>query len=214
MEGGDYSCAVVLNCRSGNQAAIWWGMCPPDELAVEVERLGLWYNKAFVGVEANGTGLVVCRALQECAYPALYRRRSVDKASRSILQQLGWMTTKSSKQVAVGEANADVRSGAVLLHCPDLVREIGSFVFVGNSGRMQGEPHDDRVMAFCIANQMRRYSLLHPSEVVEPPERWTPEWFKEAARLQSRSREALRQNLVVGAAKGSNLSILTRNVRS
>ena len=191
ISGGDYACAVVLNCFSGEQTAIWHGLVDPDDLAEVVHKLGAWYNYAFVGVEANGAGVVTLRALKEAGYSALYRRLTVDRAIRSTLSQLGWLTTKLTKSVMVGEANADMKTKTVTIRSVDLAREMAGFVYLGDSGNKMGGKPDDRVIAFCIANQMRRYWLVSPDEAsAEIPEGSMP-WFRESFRLQQETKRRL-----------------------
>ena len=44
---GDYSCAQILDVRSGEQVAVWHGHIPPDTLADEV------YNFSRIWLENN-----------------------------------------------------------------------------------------------------------------------------------------------------------------
>lgn len=206
VEGGDYSCAQVLNCRNGNQAAVWHGRVEADVLADEIFKLGDWYNRAFVGVESNGVGLVTLRALRDSGYPALYRRQSVDKASQKSLAQIGWMSTRVTKPVVVVEANVDVRSGALTLRCADTVREIGGFVYTNDAGAMSGRPYDDRVMALVIANHMRRHVLENPKALQPSAPAWSKPWFDAMADTQKRLRNRLRS--ARGARSDTSLSIL------
>ena len=53
---GDYSCVQVIDAKQGEQVAVWHGRIPPDELATEVYRIGLWYGNALCCVEANNHG--------------------------------------------------------------------------------------------------------------------------------------------------------------
>ena len=211
ISGGDYACVVVLNCFSGDQAAIWHGLIDPDDLATVVNRLGLWYNMGFVGVEANGAGIAVLRALKDMGYPAIYRRLTVDRAVRSTLTQLGWLTTKMTKPMMTAEANADLKTNAVTIRSVDLARELAGFVYIGDSDKMGGTP-DDRVIAFCIANQMRRHWLVSPEETEpEMPEMSMP-WLKEVSKRkkESNKRLAILRSRMNGAQEHRHIGDLLR----
>jgi len=50
---GDYSCAEVIERRTGMQCAELHGHFPPREMARKIAELGRLYNEALLAVERN-----------------------------------------------------------------------------------------------------------------------------------------------------------------
>jgi hypothetical protein len=83
---------------------------------------------------------------------------------------MGWLTTVKSKPRAIDELNMDLREGRLTLWDKDTVAEMRTFVR-DEKGRMNGSPHDDRVMSLAIANQGQRYVFQpeYTPKVTAPP---------------------------------------------
>lgn len=159
LEHGDYSCAQVLDVHTGDQAAVWHGHIAPDEFADELSKIGRFYGNALIGVEANNHGLTTVTALRNLRYPAIYRRRTVDRITNKAGQSLGWLTTKTSKPLMIDELAMAMKADELTLWDKGTLAELLTFVR-NDRGQMQGSPHDDRVMALAIANQMRKFTFV------------------------------------------------------
>ena len=187
---GDFSCAQVICVDDGQQVAVWHGRCDTDVFGVILEQLGYWYNTALIAPEANPPGDATGRVLRDRKYPTLYRMTTKGKRRDTITEHIGWYTSNSTKPGAVAECNGAIRDRVIHLHDIETVKELGSFVLT-DSGKMEGTPHDDRVMGLVIAEQMRRESLMlgrGPTPVKAPAPEWSKEWMLEAARLQREAR--------------------------
>lgn len=158
LDHGDYSCAQVLNVHTGGQDACWHGHIPADEFADVLADMGAWYGNALVGVESNNHGLTTVTALRNLRYPSIYRRRTVDRITNKAGQQLGWLTTKTSKPLMIDELAMAMKAEELEIRDKGTIAELLTFVR-NDRGQMQGSPHDDRVMALAIANQMRKFTF-------------------------------------------------------
>ena len=172
---GDYSCIQVIDAKKGEQVAIWHGRIPPDELATEVYRLGLWYGNALCCVEANNHGLTTITVLRQLGYPNMYRRRSLNSSSQRISQEYGWKTTRTSKPLMIDDLGKALKNDELILHCDSTIAELRTFVR-NDRGSMSGSPYDDRVMALAVANQMRKFAYV-PEYVQHVDETWTFNWW-------------------------------------
>jgi len=172
---GDYSCIQVIDAKKGEQVAIWHGRIPPDELATEVHRLGLWYGNALCCVEANNHGLTTITVLRQLGYPNMYRRRSLNTSSQRISQEYGWKTTRTSKPLMIDDLAKALKNDELILHCDSTIAELRTFVR-NDRGSMSGSPYDDRVMALALANQMRKFAYV-PEYVQHVDDTWTFDWW-------------------------------------
>jgi hypothetical protein len=172
---GDYSCVQVVDVKAGEQVAIWHGRIPPDELAHEVYRLGIWYGNALCCVESNNHGLTTIVQLRQLGYPNLFRKRSLNANSQKISPEFGWKTTRTSKPLMIDELSKALKNDELVLHCNNTLAELRTYTRNSNGG-MSGSPYDDRVMSLALANQMRKYAYI-PEYVQEQSDDWTFDWW-------------------------------------
>ena len=173
---GDYSCVQVLDLNTGEQAAVWHGHIPPDELATEVFNLGLWYRDALCCVESNNHGLTTITELRHLGHPNLFRRRSLNKATSKVSQEFGWKTTRTTKPLMIDELGSALKNTELKLRDHNTLAELRTFVR-NDRGSMSGSPHDDRVIALALANQMRKYAHA-PEFAPAVDDYWTVDWFR------------------------------------
>jgi len=187
LSHGDYSCVQVLDLTTGEQAAIWHGHIPPDELAEEVLSIGLWYRDALCCVESNNHGLTTLTVLRQLGYPNLFRKRSLNQATTRVSQEFGWRTTRTSKPLLIDDLGMALRAGELALFDEGTFAELRTFVRT-ERGSMSGSPYDDRVIALALANQMRKYAYA-PEFVQKVDDYWTVDWFKRLALRESDDRD-------------------------
>lgn len=171
---GDYSCVQVLDVRTGEQVAVWHGHIPPDELAQEVHMMGLWYRDALCCVESNNHGLTTITQLRQLGYPNLFRARSLNKVTNKISQEFGWKTTRTSKPLMIDDLGMALKGDELVIRDEFTLAELRTYVRDGRS--MGGSPHDDRVMALALANEMRQYAFL-PEYAPKVDDYWTVDWW-------------------------------------
>tara|TARA_R100000152_G_C6773649_1_gene201079 strand:- start:910 stop:1581 length:672 start_codon:yes stop_codon:yes gene_type:complete len=172
---GDFSCVQVLDVKTGEQVAVWHGRIPPDELATEVFRLGLWYGDALCCVEANNHGLTTITQLRQLGYPNLFRKRSLNQVDQRVSQEYGWKTTKTSKPLMIDDLGMALKNYELKLYCEHTLAELRTFTR-NERGQMSGSPFDDRVMALALANQMRKYAYV-PEYREEVDDTFTFDWW-------------------------------------
>ena len=174
LEHGDYSCVQVLDVRTGEQCAIWHGHIPPDTFAHEVFMLGLWYRDALCCVESNNHGLTTIVQLRHLGYPNLFRKRTLNQATTKVSQEFGWKTTRTTKPLLIDDLGMALRGGELQLFDRYTLAELRTYVR-SSRGSMGGSPHDDRVMALALANEMRQYAFM-PEFATAADAYWTVGW--------------------------------------
>lgn len=196
---GDYQVAYVVDKDTLEVVAVWHGKVDPDDYAVQLELLGLYYGRALVAVE-NNYNPSVATTLRKRGYPNLYYYRDpeVRKARTS---RPGWNTNRRSRRLMLAAFSGLHREGRVKSWCKGFLEEATTFVWNDKEGswRAAHGRHDDRVMAQAIAvyltgqrpDDQRKVSV--GSDVTEPEQSpalpaWERErlWLKKLERTQRR----------------------------
>lgn len=178
LKHGDYSSAHVIDARTKQVVAHWHGLADLDQYGDILFQLGQWYGKALLGVEMNGPGLVPLKRLQEVKYPNLFRARTETHRMAQQTEKMGWLTNQNTKPMAVHELNGAIRDGGIHLFCEETQAELLTYVRE-DSGKMNGSPHDDRVMSLAIANQMLKWAFAPEFTVSDKPGPGTFGWLEE-----------------------------------
>lgn len=152
---GDFSCAQVIDQMTREQVAVWHGHIDPDLYAMELEMLGMYYNRALIAVERNSIGLTTLTKLRDLYYPNMYYRERFGLNSDRLTDEMGWVTDRSTKNYIVSLGTTLLRDKKVTIYDQETVGEMMGFVrdSNGNAGAASGY-HDDRVMSWLIAAKM------------------------------------------------------------
>ena len=156
---GDYSAAVVEDVATGTDVAELHGHWAPDEFAHHLATLGRQYGTALLGVERNNHGHAVLLALQKIErYPNLYRHAEYDARHPESLaaHPVGWQTSSKSKPLMIDALAETIRERRPYRNA-EFVAEARVYTVLDNGDTAaSGDLHDDRVIAYAIAEQMRR----------------------------------------------------------
>jgi hypothetical protein len=172
-EKHDDCVACVLDVLSGNQVAEFRAKMDMDLAIDQIEGLGLHYNKAYTGVEANSYGIPFARSLEDRATLPMYERELHDrKDPLKLVKKIGWVTGSNTRGIIftemkkmVREERCKIRSLATLSECKTLVVSRSEESRVERIEARSG-CHDDGVMAYGIAIMMRN-RCLSPDQVVD-----------------------------------------------
>ena len=156
IEGGDFSCADVIEHLSGRQVAQWHGRIDPDRFGLTLAALGRLYNDALVVVERNNHGLTTVTSLVNAGYSNLYVERAATLPAKS-RRRFGWVTSSRTKPLIIDNLVSEVRDGAHGIACAETFGEMLTYVLErnGSVGARHGA-FDDRVMSIAIAKYVRR----------------------------------------------------------
>ena len=189
----DYFVGQVLDNVTGEQAAVY-RCCDTDEdqFARQMYCLGLYYNNALLGIEANFSSFPN-KELARLRYPNLYVRETEDNYTGAFQSAFGFKTTAVTRPVILSELIRAVREGPELLNDRDTILEMLSFVrSAGDRYRPQAEPgaHDDCVMALAIAHYLRpRQTMAAGRRRAE----WTRDMWEDYAAADKEGRAYLEQ---------------------
>ena len=154
----DYSTAQVIDLETLEQVAEIRCHLEPDVFAEELRRLGVFYNNAMIGVEANNHGFAVLQELKK-KYKNIYYMETFDEGTQTRKKKLGWHTNMKTKPLMVAEGDRIIREGLATIHSPELLSELMTFVRLAD-GKTEAQEgcFDDLVIAWLIALQIRKYA--------------------------------------------------------
>lgn len=161
--GQDASCAQVINTRTGLLAASYWhNLIDVDNFTATLTKLGYFYNRAYICIEANNHGIGVISLIGGgnggLAYPNLYRRLTVDEYTQKRTKTIGFKTTSNTKPRIIENLKSALRDGEIVVHDKYTLQELGTFIRDERTGRLaaKGSAKDDRVMALALAWEQSR----------------------------------------------------------
>lgn len=161
---GDYSSAHVIKVgETPEVVAEWHGHIEADLFALELYKLGLWYNTALILPEVNNHGLTTVTELRKLGYKRIWRRMALNSATRKRSMEWGWKTTRVTKPLMIdglAQWMRDFYDQGVMQSAPTM-SELTRFVRDPRGG-MAGSPHDDRVISLSLA--------VHALEFAHNPE--------------------------------------------
>jgi hypothetical protein len=151
----DYSVAHVMDCKSGQQVAIWRDRVTPAEFARVLAALGQLYGWAFLCPESNNDGKATIQALLATSYPPsliYHRDRAPDNMEPKTTVELGWLTTQASRPILISAIETALLEVSSHLYCPVAIHEHRIFQ-TSVKGKAQAPPgqHDDCVFAHGLA---------------------------------------------------------------
>lgn len=179
---GDWCVASVIRKDSGVQVAEFRSRMEPHRAIDQIEGLGLYYNRAFTGVEVNSIGLAFCRSLEDRGTLPMYERENPrSKEPGKMTRQIGWLSQGGqggTRDLLITNARQTVREGFCRIRSLETLGECRTLV-VNRTEHTRQERiearigcHDDGFFAWGIALMMRNRLLQIQEEQgeVEEPE--------------------------------------------
>ena len=151
---GDYSTGQVGDSKF-DVVAQWHGHIDPDLFGIELVKLAIYYNEAYLGVENNNHGLTTLTSIKKEEYWNLYFTKTYDKIADTMTQKLGWTTSIRTKPYMIDKLAEFVREHHLGIYNDLVISEMFSYVIEDN-GKTNAQPgtHDDTVMALAIMLQL------------------------------------------------------------
>lgn len=155
-EGSDWFVACVIDNSTGRLVAKYRTRTDEDLFAREVWCLGMWYNQALVGIEANFSTHPI-KELSRLRYPRQFVRQVEDSLTHVVREALGFMTDRLTRPVIIAELQGIMREHPELIDDEDCLNEMLTFArnSKGRPEAVEGA-HDDCVMALAITYYVRQ----------------------------------------------------------
>ncbi len=149
--GEDYFTAHVINAKTHNQCAVFRHQMNADLYAKQMYCLGMYYNKALIGIESNFDSFSI-KELLRLGYRHQYIRRQPDKIGNNSMNEYGFRTDLRTRPEIISNLQQFVRQYPELINDRDTLAEMLEFVY-NKDGRPEAQEgsHDDLVMGYAIA---------------------------------------------------------------
>ena len=177
-DGSDWFTAYVLDNSTGEQVASLRRQYSEPEYVRQIYALGMYYNKALLGIEANFSTYPVMK-LQELGYPNQYTRERDDTYTGQLRKSYGFRTDRQTRPRAIAGLVEVFSAHPRWFRDRELLGEMLTFVYNEDHRpeAMMGH-HDDMVMAAAIA-----YAARHQQRTLVEEKR-SPRREKLIKRLQ------------------------------
>lgn len=154
-DGSDKFALQVLDNRTGVQVCILHTNIDEDVFAKQTFCLGMYYNKALIGIENNFSTYPTLE-LERLHYPKLYVRETFDDYTHKIKRSYGFRTDSKSRPVILSGLIKAVRDDINIVCDKTTLNEMLTFVR-NKEFRPEAEAgaHDDCVMSLAIAHYIR-----------------------------------------------------------
>ncbi len=154
---------VVMDAVTGEGVCSATGMIPASKVAAIHDQLVRNYNNAYNTGEVNAqAGQSFIDALTSMNTPNIAPRRSVE--GKVIKDKRGWITAQPLREKSLGDLKEAVRTQLITIHDRDCIEEFRYFttIKVDDTGKVKavGKVHDDWIMAWAGAWQIRKYAPL------------------------------------------------------
>jgi hypothetical protein len=171
VKDGDWVVASVLERDTGIQVAEYRSREEPDPAINEIEALGIWYNEAFTGVEANTFGMPYVRSLEDRQTLPMFEREVPDRREPGKTNKMiGWLTYTKTREMLLMEVRRCFREDICRIRSVETLKE-GRTLTVRRTEkgaeRIEARTgcHDDGIFGYGIALMMR--NRVMPMEVRE-----------------------------------------------
>lgn len=128
--------------------------------------LANYFNRAFLGIEANSGGLYSAMFCSE-NYNNCYQRQVLDELEPTLSSKEGWKTTAITRPFMLSDLAEGFRDGTIMIPCYETLQEMSTFVKINDKYQASAGNYDDRVMSLAIAIQMAKQ---RPYTKPQPPE--------------------------------------------
>ena len=147
----DRCVATVINKKDWAVVAKFRARIRSNQFGTELNKLGYFYNKALIVIEANNMGQSTVDRLIELNYPQLYMRQRVNKKDKRITNEYGWWTDGKTKPLVLGYLHDLVRTRQAIIPDKDIIGEMKTFVRT-EEGKLEASEgnFDDCVIATAI----------------------------------------------------------------
>ena len=189
--GSDFFAGHMIDNRTGHQVAVVHHQFGERTFAEQVYCLGMWYNRALVGIEVNYSTYPEM-LLEELGYPKLYVRERYDDFTGKMVNAFGFETNATTRPVIVDGLKDVAKQNLECIHDADTLKEMLTFVY-DDKWKAQAEngEHDDLVMSLGITHAIRSQQTTTVTEAAAAGRKWTADMWEDYRKATPQEREMM-----------------------
>jgi hypothetical protein len=167
VTGGDYSVAIILDRKTGEEVAMYRGLIAADRFGEILDLKGREYNNALMVVEINNHGLTTVTVLKQKIYPSIYfRPKKFETLETGSSDRMGWRTTKVTRPLLIDDLAQAIREKSLKIHSKIILDEMSIFVYNDNGEMVpQSGFHDDTIFSTAIA--LQGFKIMFSGELTQ-----------------------------------------------
>ncbi len=180
-EGSDMYIGQVIDNTNDNQVAILEQELAEDIYTFQMYCLGMYYNKALMGIETNFSTYPVMK-LGELNYPNQYiRKEAPDRYTGNLTKSYGFLTTKKTRPNLFAILVKMVRDNIDKINDINTLTEMITII-KNEKGKPEAQKgyHDDHTMALGIAYSISDEQNTEPTEeYTDKNIKWTKDMLED-----------------------------------
>jgi len=165
-DGGDNSAFVVINVRTLEVVAEYYGQIPHDMFAPLIAETGREYGSCLAVVE-NNKGDAVLMKLKDLAYPNVYFSRKttheyVDQYQAEGQTQVipGFTMTEKNRRFVIAKLEEMIRNKMIKTHSRRFFSELETFIWTSSRPQAMRGYKDDLTISMAIACWVHETALV------------------------------------------------------
>ena len=169
-EGSDFFIGQVLDAKTGQQVAVLKHQFDADQYAKQMYCLGMYYNEALIGIEANFDSFPLME-LQRLGYTNQYVREAVDTYTGKTEKRFGFKTTTLTRPTIISRLIQIVREDVDSINDKDTLDELLTIIR-NEKGKVEAPEgsHDDLTIALAIAYHIREQVVFDTEAINVSPQ--------------------------------------------
>ena len=150
-EGSDFFTGVVIDNTTKQTVAKLKIEQDETEYTRQIYCLGMYYNKALIGLEVNFSTYPTKMLSEEYEYPNLYIRQKEDEFTGKTERKYGFRTDRITRPLILAELQEIFKENIEWITDLDILKEALTFI-KNDKGRPEAQEgcHDDLIMALAI----------------------------------------------------------------
>lgn len=154
-DGSDNNVGWVIDNSNSKNVATLKKQLDETEFTRQVYCLGMYFNKALVGLEINFSTYPT-KKLKEYSYPSLYIRQIEDNIANDTVDKFGFRTDKLTRPIIIQGLIQVFKDYIDTINDLDTLKEGLKFIYNDDmKPEAQSGAHDDFIMAAAITHYIR-----------------------------------------------------------
>lgn len=154
--GQDYSIITIIDVTTAPYKQVMLyrkNDIDPTSFSIVVDGIARRYNMAYLIIESNNDGKIVCKELFDMEYENMINtiaEKGENKIKYGKRSSIGIMMTKTTKKVGCSKLKELIENNVLVIQNEETISELGTFAASNGSYAAESGKHDDIVMSLVM----------------------------------------------------------------